>query len=228
MGYSRGRKALYEVINKEKPKTVFQTEEEQKPQTPPPQPSASSGWPKKQALVRYNRGRIELSVPYQIAIAAGLVVILLLMVVFRLGQNSAGRNQTASVGAVSVPKQDAKKTTSPVQFAPREPVVRQTPASAPVGQGDNVIVIVEYKDKKDLVPVQQHFASVGIATEILGNPGKFFLVTKQRYESVKLGDAALKKIAEVGAKYKGLAPVGCETFAPHYFSDAYGRKVNSF
>jgi hypothetical protein len=233
MSYSRGRKALYEVINKDKPKTVILKDEQQpKAQTPlpqPPVPSVSSGWPQKAAMVRYNRGRIELSVPYQIAIAAGLVVILLLMLVFRLGQNSAS-SQTASVGAVSVPKPEVKKSNRPVQFAPPEPVVRQTPAAATVGQGDNVIVIVEYKNKdtKDLLPVQQHFASHGIATEIRGNPGDFFLVTKKRYESIKQGDAALKEIVEVGAKYKGKAPAGYETFAPHYFDDAYGRKVNTF
>ena len=238
MAYSRGRKALYEVIRQDKPKTVFLKDEEQKAQTPPPpqpsQPSSSPGWPKKAVTARYNRGRIELSIPYQIAIAAGLVVILLLMIVFLLGQKSAGGGQTASVGAVNTPKPEVKKNNvPPVQFTKPQTPVAQSRTVAPVGQGENVIVIVQHKgDKKDLEAAQKHFASFGgIETEIVGKPGNYFLVTKQRYESVRPGsdgDAARKKIVEVGAKYKGNAPAGLETFAPHYFSDAYGKKVSSF
>ena len=59
--------------------------------------------------------------------------------------------------------------------------------------------------------------------------GRYFLQTKDRYsnpdKSGTNGYEAKKMITEVGAKYKGNAPAGYESFAPHYFSDAYGKKV---
>jgi len=76
--------------------------------------------------------------------------------------------------------------------------------------------------------VRAHFASYGIATEIVRWDNRFYLITQDRYESVAGGDgrAAIRRIAEVGKEYKGKAPQGYEPFAPHYFSDAYGQKVD--
>ena len=59
--------------------------------------------------------------------------------------------------------------------------------------------------------------------------GIYFLQTKNRYENFGRpgtdGFNAIQRIAQVGAEYIGQAPEGFETFAPHYFSDAYGKKV---
>ena len=81
-----------------------------------------------------------------------------------------------------------------------------------------------------MAPVQTHFAGYGIATEIANWGGQYFLITKDRYDNLSTpgteGYKALQRIVEVGAKYKGKAPEGFETFAPHYFKDAYGMKVN--
>jgi hypothetical protein len=59
--------------------------------------------------------------------------------------------------------------------------------------------------------------------------GSYFLQTKNRYNNPGTpgtdGYKALQKIIEVGAKYKGQAPPGYVTFAPNFFSDAYGKKV---
>jgi hypothetical protein len=81
----------------------------------------------------------------------------------------------------------------------------------------------------DLKAVEAHFLENGIELEIVQQGGLYFLQTKQRYDNPNTpgtdGFKAKQKIAEVGAKYKGKAPPGYETFAPRYFSDAYGRKV---
>jgi hypothetical protein len=59
--------------------------------------------------------------------------------------------------------------------------------------------------------------------------GRYFLQTKNRYDNPGTpgtnGHKALQEIISVGAKYKGKAPPSYETFAPHFFSDAYGKKV---
>jgi hypothetical protein len=92
-----------------------------------------------------------------------------------------------------------------------------------------VIVLVQHDAMADLLPVQAHFAEAGIELEIVQQGGLYFLQTKQRYDNPATpgtdGYKAKQKIAEVGAKYKGKAPPGYATFAPHYFSDAYGKKV---
>ena len=77
------------------------------------------------------------------------------------------------------------------------------------------------------MPVQKFFEENGILTEIVLENGRYFLQTKNRYKSTKTpGEAGYEmklRIAEIGANYK--APPGYETFAPHYFSDAYGKLV---
>ena len=77
--------------------------------------------------------------------------------------------------------------------------------------------------------MQAHFSEYGIETEIVAERGHYFLQTKERYDNPDKpgtdGYKALQRIKEIGAKYKGKAPPGYETFAPNYFSDAYGKKV---
>ena len=100
---------------------------------------------------------------------------------------------------------------------------------AAVPSGSNVIVLTQFRTSRDLGPVQEHFASQGIATEILQSGSVYFLVTQARYDGFKTGSdgyLAKQRITEIGADYKGKAPEGYETFGPRYFSDAYGKKVN--
>ena len=115
--------------------------------------------------------------------------------------------------------------------APPENMMAKTEVAEPVKPtGNNVIVLVVYDSLPDLAPVQAHFSEYEIDTEIVTESGRYFLQTKQRYDNPATvgsdGYKAKQKIVEVGAKYKGKAPAGHETFAPNYFSDAYGKKVN--
>ena len=102
-----------------------------------------------------------------------------------------------------------------------------------VPQGTNVIVIQTYKLRRDLEPVQEHFESNGIKTEIIERGDYFYLRTKQLYQKFSVnrnsfnpdydGDVAKKEIGRIGATYK--APPGYDGFRTNLFRDAYGEKV---
>lgn len=211
-------------------------------------------WLKPRAI-QFNAGRIEISLPYQIGIAIGLFVILILLAVFRLGQidqkaryRQAGRTTRAGVESPTADSPDANPAPSGAATPPQG-----SPAGtegAPAASGDNWIVIARSELRKDLEPVRDHFNAHGIQTGIVaferlrrhfaeyGLDGSklpqgdgYFLVTVQTYDNPDRpgtnGYEAKQKIIEIGALYKGKAPAGCESFAPRYFSDAYGLKVIS-
>lgn len=246
----RGRKALYEVMSKVRSKPDHgKTSEQMVPNRPVENepvvqqkseaaaPKSTAKWWRKPRIVQLNAGRIEFSIPFQVAVAVGLVLVLLVVASYRLGQFSAGVSQKEPAQPVSqAPQTQNKAPTQPVAndvkrpMAPVEKTPPRTEKIEPVKPaGTNVIVLVEYSAMADLLPVQAHFAENGIETEIVGQSGRYFLQTKQRYDNPATpgtdGYKAKQKIAEVGAQYKGKAPPGYETFAPRYFSDAYGRKV---
>ncbi len=203
-------------------------------------PSTGIQWRKKPRAVQLNAGRIEFSMPYQLAFAFILGLILLVLAAFRLGQFSSVSKQgiTGSPPAKtpSPPTGGLKSQMQPPAGKTETPAVNKdvspkTTTAAPAETaGKNVIVIVEYKARADLVPVQVHFAEYGIETEIVTEGGRYFLVTKNRYDNPNTpgtdGYAIRQKIIELGAKYKGKAPEGYETFAPNFFKDAYGKKVD--
>ncbi len=266
MARYRKKISLYEVISKGTSKSAYGRMLEKlhlpkigrdKPATVQDEvemPESVAEWPRKPKIVQFNAGRIEFSMPYQLAIAVLLGVILLLLVVFRLGQH-ASNPQITSVSASS---QDVKtsparpkaadlpavKEVTAVADIEKSAIIDDRPAAVKTEQvdafpqtkaagpliADNVIVLVEYKAKADLVPVQEHFAGYGIGTEIIIENGRYFLITKDRYEKNpdKPGTAgyrAKQKIIKVGAEYKNKAPKGYETFAPNFFRDAYGKKL---
>lgn len=193
-------------------------------------------WWRKPRVVQLNAGRVEFSMPYQVGVAAALVLVLALLASYRLGQ-FAGLTVPAGPASASaqVPKALVEKPTDPVVSStppPAAPAERTPPkpekTEPVVAAGDNVIVLTHYHTMADLGPVQAHFAEHGIVTEIVPESGQYVLQTKQRYLSVTPGSdgyKAIQKIKDIGALYKGKAPPTYETFAPNYFSDAYGKKV---
>lgn len=106
MARIRRKKSLYEVISKGQVKPdLDQSQQQQQPQADTDKRADSliaaekdgrtgvespMPWPKKPAAVRLNGDRIEISVPYQLAVAFLLGLILLVLAVFRLGLG-AGR-----------------------------------------------------------------------------------------------------------------------------------------
>ncbi len=195
-------------------------------ETAPYVPENAAIW-KKRKMFQLNADRIDISIPYQLAIAVVLGLVLLLLVVFQLGQNSGVRQVSSTAEKVvkpAVPKVENVVKPAVVE-KPTKPEPLKPAAIGPTG--DNRIVLAQYHSSRDLEPVKSYFADNGIELVIENRDGRFFLVTKDLYENpMKAGTdgaAIKKKITEVGAGYK--APQGYESFAPRLFSDAYGEKV---
>lgn len=129
--------------------------------------------------VQFNEGRIEVSVSYHVGAIAALVLLVVVLVAYRLGQagngpavdNADGQAQAGVTASGTVPSQPVRtppqNTATPT--ADRTPV-NTSPAPADVrqdvpptrGQGDHCIVLAQYRTKEDFEPVVQHFAEHGI------------------------------------------------------------------
>ena len=258
MARNRGKKALYEVMSKARSRQGYsktlepmhpkKTEEEK----PVAQPSkAMADWWKRPRIAQFNAGRFEFSVPYQAAIALGLVLVLLLLGSYRLGQKSVvpalasdksmkepekvDPENTAGLETANLEKSSpsADKEVSNQGATPIEDVTADVEEEVKPEEpkGNNVIVLAHSGRYADLVPVVEHFAEHGVALEVVPlKNGQYQLRTVERYVRNPAipgtaGFEAKVKIRDVGKLYKGNAPAGLDTFAPHYFSDAYGDNV---
>jgi hypothetical protein len=151
-------------------------------------------------------------------------------------ENPIGQQEEPEIMLPSAPVEEvinnSLKPEEPIKEIKDEPKVKpeSTESVTPKPTANNVIVLVQFGSREDLRPVQAHFADHGIDTEIVQEKGIYFLQTKDRYVNNPGtpgtdGYEALQQIIKVGALYKGKAPPNYETFAPHFFSDAYGKKV---
>jgi len=253
MARNRKKKALYEVMSKARDKPGYgRTLEKMRPKKPVEkkdepvtnQKSATdvetsktaAKWWRKPRIVQFNVGRIEFSMPYQLAVALVLGLILLVLAAFWLGQEYSPTDQRTISTAIE--RQQINRRT-PMEREAAD--IREPPALAedstlldeelepvkPKPTGNNVIVLVQYESHADLVPVRDHFAEYNIDTEIVMENGRWFLQTKNRYDNPGTrgtdGYKALQDIIKVGAEYK--APPNYEPFTQHLFSDAYGKLV---
>lgn len=243
IGHSRRKKSLYEVMGEGRLKSRYSKRLEQphpektdrdKPTTEPSMalPERATQWPRKPRIVQFNAGRIEISIPYQLAIAFLLFVILLVLVVFRLGQ----LKQSMADSAVKMQKNNSGRLLNQKNLAGQgqntdtdeKMLVNGEKTELAESKSNNRIVIQEYQVRAHLEPVQQYFAQFDIETEIRKIGGTYYLVTREKYENPGRagtdGYLAKQKIIEFGAQYK--APQGYETFAPNFFKDAYGMKFD--
>jgi hypothetical protein len=156
--------------------------------------------------------------------------------------------QNAGITNTSVPTPAAQPETLPVVPRPAEPATVQPPApSAQPAQGDHLIVLARSSRIENLNPVVKYFGEHGIEllalpltdetrktfteygfnASVLPSGEGFLLVTKNRYPNPERagtkGYEVLQKIKELGPLYK--PPRGGESFAPNYFRDAYGMKI---
>jgi len=249
------RMALYEVMGKKQTKSILSKsleslrppEKEKKAIaaiSPLPEKSSEKQvkWANKPKFLQLNAGRVEMSIPYQVAVAAVLIAFVAVLVSFRLGKASG--NQTA--GMVNIPAPVKKNVKKPVNKPVNRPKVESSglpiglvakdsapkPALPAVNATGSNIVIQTLKSRNDLEPVKDYFAANGIATKIRTVKGLYyFLITVNKYESLKKtgseGNNMLKRIVELGAGYK--APPGFETFrvkGKTPFQDAYGMKFD--
>ena len=197
---NKRKKALYEVMSKARDKPGFgRTLEKMRPKSSDNGKSAvnaetskaTARWMRKPKIVQFNFGRIEFSMPYQFAVALVLGLILLVLASFRLGQKYYLTDQRAIGTAVETPQINR---TTPMEREAAD--IREPPAPAedsilpdevkpsqPKSTGNNVIVLVQFGAREDLLPVRAHFAEYGIDTEIVMENGRYFLQTKNRYDN---------------------------------------------
>jgi len=245
MARNRRKKALYEVIGKTWPKSGqgkrleqlhLESPGEDRPAASPPVPVSERPiqWPRRAKIVQFNADRIEFSVPYQIAIALLLGLVLLALVAFRLGQFASISRQEAAEAAVKTPE-TMQKATSEITFAaPKASILAEKiPLNARKAKpakptGNNRIVVQTYQLRAHLEPVKLYFARFGIETEIRKIGDWYYLVTSNSYENPEKpgtdGHSAKQRIIELGARYK--APPGYETFGSRPFHDAYGMRLD--
>lgn len=239
MARNRGKKSLYEVMGKNWPKPKYDKSlrklhpdkvEEEEPKAVKSSlqpPGRAAHWPRKPKMVQFNAGRIEISLPYTIAITLALGIILVVLVIFRLDEiRSLGRNTAGTVleglrKSVGAEKENTELDERIPPDTGKNEIVSAT--------GNNRIVIQTYRAKADLEPVQTYFGQCGIETEIIPIDNQWILVTTAKYEEKPEkpgtdGYVALQNIIELGAKYK--APPGHEPFGAKSFETAYGMKFN--
>jgi hypothetical protein len=237
--------SLYEIIKGSKPKgssdkglrclRVFRHVEKRL------RPSAGTGekplnWPRRPRMLQFNAGRVEISVPYEYAVAFVLFIVLIGLLAYRAGQRQGQSLQVGPIGPVdlqgsvknaSLPSVDTRGIAKIPESGAGKETRRIEKVRMVEPLADHRIVIQQYQVYADLVPVQKHFAEYGIGTEIEQRGDWYFLATQDRFENPEKpgtdGYAMKQKIMEIGASYR--APRGYETFAPSLFSDAYGERV---
>jgi len=202
--------------------------DEQTPQkSAVPTPGWVSQWRRKPKFVQFNAGRIELSMPYQLAIALLLGIVLLVLIAFRVGEYSSKSKQGLAPEGLKTTQSAEGTTPSLMKKKPDTTAAPKQPGASAKTKGDHRIVIQQFHRSRDLEHVQRYFLAHGIETVIEKRGAQYFLLTKDTYENPKRaatdGAAALKRIKQIGAGYK--APQGYESFAARLFSDAYGEKI---
>lgn len=247
MARNREKKALYEVISRTwskphydktleqpHPKKSGKKDEQITTKLPIRMQARAAKWLNRPRIVQFNAGRIEISMPYQLAIALLLGLVLLVLVAFRLGQITYLSSQKATDSTAKMPESMQKASPEMTTDAPQRAAPAEEKAAVPEPvkpKGNNRIVIQTYQVRADLEPVKQYFAQFGIETEIMKISDWYYLVTKDKYENPEKpgtdGYFAKQKIIELGAKYE--APPGYETFAKKGkkpFYDAYGKRFD--
>ena len=237
MARNRRKMSPYEVIGQSRSKSSFgkalkklppEKSDSGEPATAEsamPASERATHWPRKPKLVQFNAGRIEISLPYPLAIAVLLGIILLFLVALWLGETGY-LNRTRITNSAGTVLQGRRTAVGEGMVGSDDERISPDVGKTVTGTGNNRIVIQTYDKRADLELVQYYFAEGGIETEIRTIGDTFYLVTTMdKYENPDRegtdGYAAKQKIIELGARYK--APQGYETFGAKSFETAYGR-----
>jgi hypothetical protein len=197
--------------------------------------------------VQLNAGRVEISVPYHIGIVVVLVMALVVLAAFRLGQKFSGTKVKAAA-MTAAPVQVAKENASAETAAPTPSSSTTSAASASSGgretaqpAGDNLIVLKYSTQQAELDKAKDFFVKNGIDVAVwsvaalrdglaqhqwkangLPKGDGYLLITNGFYGNpdnpATDGYAIKQKISELGKKYKPAAP--------KFFTDAYGVKLS--
>jgi hypothetical protein len=241
--------SLYEVMGQSKSKSIYgKTLKKIAPAKPDkeeptavavktvvPVSGKATHWPRKPKLLQFNAGRIEISLPYPLAIAVFLGFILLFLVALWLGETGYLKRKGITNSAGTVFDGLRKKVEEGLagsggRVSENEKTLSNNEETVTGGsKGNNRIVIQTYDKREDLELVQYHFTEGNIGTEIRKIGGTFYLISADKYEKdPKIegtdGYAAKQKIIEWGARYK--APQGYEPFGAKSFGTAHGMKFD--
>lgn len=158
-----------------------------------------------------------------------------------------GRSAAVNPPAGSTPRSATADAGRPTSSSTVADAAKQDVVSTAV-QGDHLLILALSKRQEDFDPVVRHFreneievtpvsldslrqwfAKYNLDASRLPSGDGFLLVTANFYGNPKVagtdGFKMKQRITEVGARYKGKAPSGYNSFAPNYFSDTYGMKV---
>ena len=247
MARRRRKKALYEVMSKARLKPPFDKKLEPlhpkepakaEPSTAKPDmtmPEKPVRWWRKPKAVQLNAGRVEISLPYQLAIAVLLGLVLLMLIAFRVGfwlghieqrgANPASRAQNR-IEENAVERADVGTARRPELGDRVRPPERKPEPGTP--KGNYRIVIQTYGIRAHLEPVKVYFDQAGIKTEIRKIRDRYYLVTGDKFrnpDTEGTDDYLVKqKIIALGTKYK--APPGYETFGVKSFQTAYAMRFD--
>jgi hypothetical protein len=261
MARKQRKMALYEVIGKTGSKPRYDKLSEQShPQESDDHKSDTTGfaatslgravrWPRRPRMLLFNAGRVEISLPYQLAVAILLGFVLLILVAFRLGQNLSSKAVKSSAVVPKSTQTSARASTELSRTSPVEPKLAerpvvevpekaepvkkvpptvQKPVVADAKGSNNKIVIQTWRVKEQLEPVKEYFTRCGIETEIINEGDWYYLVTKGKYDNPDKpgtnGYTVKQKIIELGANYQ--PPAGSANFGTQPFRDAYGKRFN--
>jgi len=203
MVHNTNKKALYEVIGRAGSKPGYEQLHPngtagEIPSTNPVTPPNVVRWVIKPGIIQFNAGRIELSIPYQVAIVITLGMLLAAVVLFRLGQRIGNRDVSTNTPVAIRPVVNKPVESKPVMPKPvmlDTPVVKQpaeqdtsvAPAGAvgPISTGRNRIVLKVFQVRSHLEPAKEYFDKLGVATEIVEKNNWYYLVTKNKYDNPK-------------------------------------------
>lgn len=180
----------------------------------------------KPRMFQINCGRVEISMPTQLAVAILLFAAVLFLTAYRLGQwqglseNAAVVSEPAGDENVSQPDKIEKTVESAVETSRKTDIMS---SSAQLASGSNWIVLATHKNREQLIPVQAFFSGYGIETQIRQKGQMFFLHTKQTYDNPQRqgtdGWRMKEKIIKIGDSYE--PPAGYGNFD---FKTVYGMK----
>jgi hypothetical protein len=140
----------------------------------PAPPSPVQTWLKPRP-VQLNEGRIEISVPYYVGVIAGLVVLVIVLVSYRLGQGGSGGQANDAAPKVqsvsdrstnppsgSMPQGATAANTSQPLSSPVTPGAAGQDVTAAVAQGDHMLILARSRRQEDFEPVVRYFHENGI------------------------------------------------------------------
>jgi hypothetical protein len=234
MAKKRKKMALYEVFSKDLSKSRGSEKLEHfKPhsinsgsKTAEPSKPFNKRTKIRPKMIQANRGRIEISMPYQVAIVLGLSLVLAVLIAYRLGEHKSLGGTEAPLDApgtnAGVLDTIAENDTSRAEEPVREEDKLDIPLA--VSSKSNWIVIKQWSNSQDLMPVQQWFTGNGIETQIRQINDKYYLHTVEKYDDPNKIDTdgyrAIQEIKRIGAEY--VAPAGSAKFN---LQKPYGMKA---